>query len=60
MKKLISLVLAAAVVLGLSACGGSKEASAPDFQVQDAMDAMLERVGSDDMNLALAVTLFGK
>ena len=49
MKKLISLVLAAAMVLGLSACGGSEKASGPDFQVQDAMDAMLERAGADDM-----------
>lgn len=49
MKKLISLVLAAAVVLGLSACGTSGKASGPDFQVRDAMDAMLELAGADDM-----------
>lgn len=49
MKKLISLILAAAVVLSLSACGGNKKAPGPDFQVQDAMDAMLERAGAEDM-----------
>ena len=49
MKRLISLVLAAVMVLSLSACGGKKESSGPDFQVQDAMDAMLEHIGADDM-----------
>ena len=49
MKKLISLALAAALVLSLAACGGNKASSGPDFQVQDAMDAMLEQVGADDM-----------
>lgn len=49
MKILISLALAAAMVLGLAACGGNKESSGPDFRVQDAMDAMLDRVGADDM-----------
>ena len=49
MKKLIILTLAAAMVLSLAACGGSRKASGPDFQVQDAMDAMLERTGADDM-----------
>ena len=49
MKKLIFLALAAAMVLGLSACGGSGNTSGPDFQVRDAMDAMLELAGADDM-----------
>ena len=49
MKRLTSLILAAVTVLGLSACGGGKKASGPDFQVQDAMDAMLERAGADGM-----------
>lgn len=49
MKKLIFLALAAAMVLCLAACGGNKESSGPDFQVRDAMDAMLERTGADDM-----------
>ena len=49
MKKLISLALAAVLVLSLAACGGNRESSGPDFQVQDAMDAMLEWVGADDM-----------
>ena len=49
MRRLISLALVAAMVLGLAACGGNKESSGPDFRVQDAMDAMLERAGADDM-----------
>ena len=49
MKNLISMVLAAVMVLGLSACGGSEEASGSDFRVQDAMDVMLELAGADDM-----------
>ena len=49
MRRLISLALVAAMVLGLAACGGNKKSSVPDFRVQDAMDAMLDRVGADDM-----------
>ena len=49
MKRLIFPVLAAVMILGLAACGGNKESSGADFQVQDAMDAMLERAGADDM-----------
>ena len=49
MKRLVSLILAAVMALGLSACGGSKNTSGPDFQVQDAMDALLERAGAEDM-----------
>ena len=49
MKRLISLALVAAMVVGLAACGGNKELSGPDFRVQDAMDAMLERAGADEM-----------
>ena len=49
MKRLVFLALAAAMVLGLASCGGNKGSSGSDFQVQDAMDAMLERAGGDDM-----------
>ena len=49
MKRLILLVLTASIVLSLAACGENKESSGPDFQVQDAMDAMLDRVDADDM-----------
>lgn len=49
MKRLVSLALAAVIALSLFACGGNKNASGPDFQVQDAMSAMLERAGADDM-----------
>ena len=49
MRRLISLALVAAMVLGLAACGGNEKSSVPDFRVQDAMDAMLDRVGDDDM-----------
>ncbi len=53
MKRLVSLALAAAMALTLTACGGGEQSAgssqAPEFQVQDAMDAMLEKIGSDDL-----------
>lgn len=48
MKKYIYLVLSAVLLLALASCSGGKEEKDADFQVQDAMDAMLAQAPVDD------------
>ncbi len=48
MKKYICLAVSAMLLLVLAACSGGEEGKTADFQVQDAMDAMLEKAPIDD------------
>jgi len=49
MKKIICMVLAAAMALGLTACGGGEDKKEfADFSVQTLMEDMLTRVAIDD------------
>ena len=48
MKKYICLAVSAVLLLALAACSGGEKGKNADFQVQDAMDAMLEKAPIDD------------